>query len=211
MYILLILTAVIFTSVFLTITAEYSNRRLLVYIFKPLTTSLIILVAFGFSENIDPFYQSMIVLGLCFSLAGDVFLMLPSDRFIPGLVSFLIAHLFYIAAFSIGIEPVNSIWLPAVFMIYAIVLLQVLAPHLGRMKFPVLVYATIIAIMGWQAVERWLQIAETGALLAMLGAVSFIVSDSALAYDRFVRKFKSARAMVLITYFLAQWLIALSA
>ncbi|MEZ4763589.1 MAG: lysoplasmalogenase family protein [Calditrichia bacterium] len=26
--------------------------------------------------------------------------MLPGDRFIPGLVSFLIAHLFYIAAFS---------------------------------------------------------------------------------------------------------------
>ena len=30
------------------------------------------------------------------SLAGDVFLMVPGDRFVPGLVSFLLAHLAYV-------------------------------------------------------------------------------------------------------------------
>jgi len=35
-------------------------------------------------------------------MAGDMFLMLPSDQFIAGLVSFLIAPLFYIGAFTHG-------------------------------------------------------------------------------------------------------------
>ncbi len=38
-----------------------------------------------------------------FSLGGDVFLMLPGDYFIPGLASFLVAHLFYIALFRQGV------------------------------------------------------------------------------------------------------------
>ena len=34
---------------------------------------------------------------LVFSLVGDVLLMLPGNTFIPGLASFLVAHVFYIA------------------------------------------------------------------------------------------------------------------
>ena len=39
-------------------------------------------------------------LGLFFSLLGDIFLMLPRERFIPGLVSFLLAHLAYVIGFT---------------------------------------------------------------------------------------------------------------
>jgi uncharacterized membrane protein YhhN len=39
--------------------------------------------------------------GLAFSLAGDASLMV-GGFFIPGLVSFLIAHLFYIAVFKLA-------------------------------------------------------------------------------------------------------------
>ncbi len=42
----------------------------------------------------------MLAGALVASLAGDVFLMLPGGQwFIPGLASFLVAHLFYIALF----------------------------------------------------------------------------------------------------------------
>jgi hypothetical protein len=41
-----------------------------------------------------------LALGLIFSLAGDIFLMLPTDRFREGLASFLAAHVCYIAAFA---------------------------------------------------------------------------------------------------------------
>src|SRR5690606_41962032 len=92
-----LLTAV---SACLAILGKYRGPGPLVYLFKPLTTVLILLLALLASPPVTPAYQWLIVLGLLFSLAGDVFLMLPRDRFVAGLVSFLIAHLFYIAAFA---------------------------------------------------------------------------------------------------------------
>ena len=49
----------------------------------------------------SPRFQHLLVTGLAFSLAGDVFLMLKG-YFIPGLASFLVAHLCYIALFRQG-------------------------------------------------------------------------------------------------------------
>ena len=46
------------------------------------------------------FGKSLRLAGLLFSLVGDVSLMLPNERFIQGLVSFLVAHLCYIVAFT---------------------------------------------------------------------------------------------------------------
>jgi uncharacterized membrane protein YhhN len=94
-----IMSLLVLLSASLHIRAEYSGPRWQVYVFKPLTTTLIIILALMATEPVSPFYQAMIVIGLVFSLGGDIFLMLPSDRFIGGLVSFLIAHLFYIVAF----------------------------------------------------------------------------------------------------------------
>jgi alkenylglycerophosphocholine/alkenylglycerophosphoethanolamine hydrolase len=53
-------------------------------------------------------------------------------------------------------------------------------------------------------------VGEEKALLALLGATLFVLSDSALAINRFVRPFKAVHAVVLSTYYAAQWLIALS-
>ncbi len=44
-------------------------------------------------------------IGLAFSLAGDVFLMLPKERFIPGLISFLLAHIAYIIGLNTTPHP----------------------------------------------------------------------------------------------------------
>lgn len=61
-------------------------------------------------QNLTSLFQSYdhdgshawILLGLCLSLAGDVLLMLPSDRFIQGLAAFLVAHLCYNVGFAQG-------------------------------------------------------------------------------------------------------------
>jgi uncharacterized membrane protein YhhN len=62
---------------------------------------------------------------------------------------------------------------------------SILAPHLGKMKLPVIVYMVVILVMAWQAWERWRQTGQSGALLAFLGAGLFVISDSALAINRF--------------------------
>ena len=78
------------------------------------------------------------------------------------------------------------------------------------MKLPVGVYMVVILVMAWQAWERWRQTDQSAALLAFLGAVLFLISDSALAVNRFRGRYKSAQALTLSTYFAAQWLIARS-
>ena len=171
---------------------------------------LIIVVALTATDPVSPFYQTMIVVGLIFSLGGDVFLMLPSDRFIWGLVSFLIAHLFYIIAFIYPGGIILSPIILALYLVYGAVMVRQLWPHIGGLRIPVLIYMTVILVMGWQALERWSLSADQRRLLAAIGATLFVISDSALALDRFRSRFASARLIVLGTYFSAQWFLALS-
>ena len=200
------LTLLAILSASIHIRAEYRGPRQHIYIFKPLTMVFILLIAI-LGQATLPFYKYMIITGLVFSLAGDVFLMLPADRFVAGLVAFLIAHLFYIAAFASEISVL--IWWPLVpAVIYGIVIYTVLAPSLGKLKLPVLIYVGGILIMTWLAWERWSQTGQSGALLASVGAVLFVISDTILAINRFRGAFKPARALNLTTYFAAQWLIA---
>jgi len=201
-----ILTLLAILSASIHIRAEYRGPQQHIYIFKPLTMVFILLIAI-LGQATLPFYKYMIITGLVFSLAGDVFLMLPSDRFVAGLVAFLIAHLFYIAAFVSEISALT--WWPLVpVVIYGIVVYTILAPSLGKLKLPVLAYIVVITIMAWLAWERWSQTGQSGALLASVGAVLFVISDTILALNRFRGAFKPARALNLTTYFAAQWLIA---
>ena len=201
-----ILVLLVIVSAAIHIRAEYRGPRQHIYIFKPLTMVFILLIAI-LGQAALPFYKYMIIAGLIFSLAGDIFLMLPSDRFVAGLVAFLLAHLFYIAAFASEISTL--IWWPlSPFVIYGIIIYVILASSLGKLKLPVLIYVAVILIMAWLAWERWSQTGQIGALLASIGAVLFIISDTILAIDRFRGAFKLSRASNLITYFAAQLLIA---
>jgi uncharacterized membrane protein YhhN len=191
------------------IACHYAGRRVGVYIFKPLTMLLALALALH-PEASASGYRSLVVAGLVASLAGDVLLMLPRDRFAAGLASFLLAHLLYVAAFA----PAAGLTHPGLLLVFAgagAATYALLHARLGRMRLPVLVYVAALAAMAWQAGARWLELRETGALLAFLGAALFVVSDAALAWNRFRRPFRAAQAVVLGTYFPAQWLIALSA
>lgn len=205
----LVSVAALITAV-LAIRAEYLPKRTQLYIFKPLTTLLIIRLAYMDAGVAPPLYRWLILAGLIFCLGGDVFLMLPAKYFIVGLVSFLIGHIFYIAAF-VGDGGFNLAlgWL-APLIVYGVVIYRLLHSHLGKLRGPVIIYVLAILTMAWQALGRWSAFGTTGALLAAAGAVLFVISDSVLALDRFRQKFPSARIIVLSTYWAAQWLIALS-
>ncbi len=114
------------------------------------------------------------------------------------------------AAFSYGGPFRFSIWPLLFFAFYGILMFIILSPYLGEMKLPVLVYLVVILAMGWRAWERWRATGDRSALLALLGAILFIISDSVLAINRFREHYEFARALNLSTYFAAQWLIALS-
>ena len=71
------------------------------------------------------------------------------------------------------------------FAIFGFVIYAILAPSLGKLRFPVLIYIVVILIMAWLAWERWSQTSQSWALLASLGAVLFLISDTILAINRF--------------------------
>jgi len=211
---IIVLPFVIAVTTLIGIVADYRRARTAVYVFKPLSTVLIIALA-ALAQPAECTYQVLIIIGLVFSLGGDVSLMLPEEPrsyFIPGLVSFLIAHLFYVGAFSMcaswaGVDAL--ILVP--FVLFGIGTAAYLWPHLGPMKVPVACYIVVILAMGWRAgVRSHADIPMTGAVCALVGAILFIASDLFLAINRFARPFPAARAIVLGTYFSAQTLIALS-
>jgi alkylglycerol monooxygenase len=143
------------------------------------------------------------------SLTGDVFLMLPG-HFLQGLLSFLAAHLAYLALLRR-----NLTWLPnrrlALLvpllvggLVYA-VLWQYGLPT--GLRGPVGAYVVVIALMAAQALGRAAVRQTAGARLVGIGAAFFMVSDSVLAINTFAIRLPLAALWVLSTYFLAQWLI----
>lgn len=206
---ILIIIVVIITA-FGFVWADYNNRKSLVYILKPATTLLIIILAILQDHSASDNYKIFIVTGLIFSLIGDVFLMLPRDRFILGLVSFFIAHIFYIGAFTSGFNTLFDLIYSVPAIIFAISFLWLIIPKTGKLKVPVIVYAIMLVLFLWQATGRYFSIVSISAIYSFTGAVLFIISDSVLGYSRFVRSVKSNTIAIHSTYWGAQLLLALS-
>ncbi len=206
---ILIVSIATFILSILAIYGWYKNRKLHLAA-KPLTTLSIIFLAGSFYLVFPSTYGLFIVLGLFLSVFGDSFLMFEEKYFIHGLVSFLLAHILYIAAFVQG-EAIHFYWLLFLLILaFGIIYGNKIIGASGELKIPVAVYLTVIITMLYFSWERYISMGETGMLHAAIGATIFVVSDSVLAWDKFVKKFPSAKAVILSTYYLGQWLIAMS-
>lgn len=156
------------------------------------------------------YYFSMLA-GLAFSAIGDAFLMQKRDFFIPGLASFLVAHLCYLWAFTtesrLGRKQVP-------FFIYGAIgatLVVWLWPNIPvALRAPVVLYAATISVMAAQAATRALISPNQGTMLAAIGAALFVISDSVLAIGRFGHRFEHGGTVLLVCYFSAQAALALS-
>ena len=203
-----VLTILAIVSASIHIWGEYQGPAVLIYIFKPLTMVFIILIAILAKKPPSRRYKFAIIAGLIFSLVRDILLMLPLDLFIAGLISFLIAQLIYTYAFRSGRSFRFNLIAILPFAIYGVLIFVILLPGLNGMAVPVAAYVLVIMMMAWQAWDQWDDKRARWALLAFIGAVLFVVSDSILALNRFGEPFLAARALTLITYYSAQWLIS---
>jgi uncharacterized membrane protein YhhN len=91
-----------------------------------------------------------------------------------------------------------------------VLIYRYLASELGGMRVPVLIYILVILVMSGAAWERWLSQGGAGPLLAAVGSVLFLISDTLLAVGRFREAPGYARALSLGSYYAAQLLIAMS-
>lgn len=213
MELLPVLTSAVSLSAAMTILAHYARppRLQLVRIFKPLTTILILVVALlpGTIQT-DP-YAQLICAGLVLSLIGDILLVLPQDRFLAGLASFLLAQICYAIAFRDGAAARGFGWLLLVLAGVGVVTLAMLWNGLaGMMKGAVSAYIVAILAMSALAVGRAMLQPSVASQCAAAGALLFVLSDALLAINRFRKPFRLVHLAVLGTYFGAQLLIALS-
>ncbi len=84
-----------------------SNKRL-EYVCKPLVMIFLIGAALSL-EPVSTTARMWFVIALCFGVIGDVFLMLPIDRFVAGLAAFLIGHLAYVIGLRVDGSS-NAAW-----------------------------------------------------------------------------------------------------
>jgi uncharacterized membrane protein YhhN len=198
-------------AILLAIAGHICNYSWLLYTFKPLATLLVIGIALANWISQKKNYALWIAVGLVFSLAGDILLMWPERFFVGGLGAFLFAHIAYLAAFTRGVKFPAS-W--AVWIFYLVIgtglVLLLNASLPDGLKATVAFYAFALATMAAQATGRYLLLRSRAAMLAAAGGIFFMVSDGLLAVDRFRAAIPYAAVVVLVPYYVAQFLIALS-
>ncbi len=148
---------------------------------------------------------------LALSSLGDVFLALRGgEHFIFGLLSFLVAHLLYIALFARHwpkplLTARRQKLLIAVVLLFSMVMMWWLLPLAGGLMIPVMVYYCVLTAMVVSAT-----LAGFGGGPVAVGAVLFMISDSLIGISRFRWATGGLTAGFLIwsTYYLAQYFIA---
>lgn len=187
------------------------------WICKPLATLLILLSAWRTVCPVSVAYRRYVVLAMACCLLGDVLLMMPGDWFVPGLVSFLLAHGLFVAAFRSDVRLGVRRWPWLLCLVIGAGVLVLLWPGMAPvLHVPVVVYVGVLASMAGQALGRAVWLREQGdaralsARHAAVGALLFMLSDSLLAWDRFHTALPRAALYILATYYAALWLIARS-
>lgn len=180
---------------------------ILVYIFKPLIiSSLLLLYVFSLPKRLKWY---VIALELCFF--GDVLLMFEGELFfIFGLVSFLMAHFLFI---KIVIGSIKKTSLKTIvtaiipFLGLFSLLILTLKDSLGALFLPVVIYGLTIATFGIVSFIDYLGTKSMKSLLMLVGAIIFMISDSVLAINKFYAPAPIFEITVMITYVLAQYFI----
>jgi uncharacterized membrane protein YhhN len=181
---------------------------------KPFLSALFILAAFAGSHP-NRTYFDLVLAGLLFCMAGDVFLIfsLSKKLFLAGLVSFLVGHVLYAIAFFSSSSPDRLTWIAgACCLTMSGAVFAWLRPRLGRMLVPVFAYVVVITTMviGAASFMGDETLDFSGRALAFSGAILFYFSDIFVARQRFVTRQYVNRLVGLPLYYAAQFMIAFS-
>jgi uncharacterized membrane protein YhhN len=155
-------------------------------------------------------YGRVLFAGLVLSWFGDMFLLGTTRHFfLAGLVSFLLAHIAYVVAFSV--HGLNVKWsISAVVPVAALSILVAawLTPYLpADMIVPVRTYTLVISLM---VITAFGAKGAGGTWLIPLGAALFYFSDLSVAAGQFVEPAFPNYVWGLPFYYIGQTLLALS-
>ncbi len=198
---------------------------------KPLIMSLLLLYVWqNYRLTNSPSYIRILLIGMVFALLGDVFLMIREvDLFALGLGSFLLMQVCYSIVFWQSIHKVGhrinvqSLWRTAIpFVLYDIIFLILLRPVFSEnptltvLWWPVVIYVFCLSLMGLlttqtnQSESQGLHKGSSSAYrYVVAGALLFILSDSAIAIDKFLHPIAGSTWLIMSTYAAAQYLLVI--
>lgn len=174
---------------------------------KIIASTAFVVLALQFGATTSD-YGRWILAALALSWVGDVLLLSPKERlFLPGIGSFLLAHVAYALAFAQ--QPLGGAALAlgcAALGVPGLAVLAWLWPHLtGSFRVAVAAYVVAIVVMGALAIAVD---AAAGSGWVAGGALAFAISDVSVARDRFVTRAFVNRAWGLPLYYAAQLVLA---
>ena len=178
---------------------------------------LLFFLAFTFLNlNSISIIHILIITALIFSFLGDWALIFDSEKsiFVLGMLFFAVTQLCYIAfsiiKFSSATFPVIiGIVTALVYICGLIYQFMRMKKYLKGMKNIVIGYGILISIMSWFFLVSAIAAPSAATILAAIGSILFIISDSMVAYSYFMGGIIKGRFFIMITYILAQFLIIL--
>lgn len=179
------------------------NPFIIKLIFKMIPMALIIMYALKQSPKQKTATHWLILTGLLLSSIGDATL----HWFIIGLSAFLIGHLFYIAGFFHQFKfSLLRLLILIPLATYGVFFGMSMKNNLVQtgndsLVLPVLFYIIAILMMAFLAfmtANNWV----------IVGSLLFIISDSILAWNKFVEPVPFSSPLIMITYYSAQFFIA---
>ena len=157
------------------------------------------------------------LLGLVFSLLGDIFLIPRGTRwFLVGMGAFSVAQVMYIWGFNLSMVtlPVLVVglvaWLVGVILIHMLVNRFSGSSSINKAILPfmkgygALLLAMVMSALLCLARPAW---SDRAAVMAGIGGVLFFLSDGMIALDKLDRRLPKYRFWIIVTYHLAQFLI----
>ncbi len=204
-------------SVILGIREYVTYRKILAlkYLFTPLVTcSIIVISLMAVIGNTGSVYNLLVFFALLSSLVADTLLMIEEVNLLRyGIVFFLLAHIIYIFAFSAAysFHPVQvPVFIVISFLAFQYIRKLRLDGGAGRLFIPVVVYILIVSLMAFTAFSYLPHNFDRQSILRALGAFLFLLSDSLLGINAFIKPIPHSSVFTWATYAPAQTLIVLS-
>lgn len=174
------------------------GSSLLEYVAKPAATVAFLAAAATLDVELGVAWV-LLLLALVCCVAGDVFLVLPRDAFLPGLASFAVAQVLLASSFVAG--GLSARGLVAGVVVAGPVGALLARRYIGALRregrsglvAPVAIYMLLISTMAVAS-------AGSGSPVAVAGAASFMASDALIAESRFVAVRRWHPVAIMVTY-----------
>ena len=156
----------------------------------------------------------LVVAALVFGWLGDVFLLFKNGRLsmLLGICSFALGHIFYIGAMlsahpSFHVLMLIPIALCALWLTFVYKKLIPYAPR--SLRKPGFLYALLLSWTGLSALYLLLLTQRFPYLVAFVGGLFFMVSDTLLTGQQYRKETRHGNFYVMLTYIIAQSLLVL--